>query len=513
MGTTQTLRPNANYSGAGAYSLVGGGSSVWGNVSDSSDSTRIQRTTSGDKTVTFTLGTYTLASNERVKRVRAAARVLFNAKPLGYAWGAYVYGGAMPGPGVERTRQAKNTSVATYYTDWADASVIGYAADDTMSQSAIDALLMRFTDYDSSALNYCHDVWVELDIIDQPTVTVNTPSTSTLRPTVEWVYADGDGDSQTKYRVKVFDAATYGGGGFDPETSTPAFDSGIMSGDVETYRDATQLLNGTTYKAYVAVAHDGGYTDYWSDWAASSAWTVSITACTTPTMTGIYSEGDGRVELSITGAAPPGGVTQTLRVERSTDGGTTWAPVRGYADAVFDSPYTPTVYDYEIPLGVSCAYRARAVGINATDDDVSSPWSATNTENPWVDGTWWLKCPLDPTLNTSGVWVLAQPEIAVEETIGVFRPIGSDRAVTVAGDLYGEDGSWQIRAGDTDDYQTMDAIAALVNTQNVLYVSDPFGGNRYVRIVSRARSVEGTGAYPRTVWQVSYVEVDAPAVT
>lgn len=511
MGTTQYLLPNGNKSGTGAYSLVGGGSTVHGNLSDSSDSTRVQRTTSGDKTAQLNLGTYTLAVDERVKRVRAAARVMFNAKPLFYSWGVYQSGYAYPA--TERTRQAKNTSVTTYYTDWVDGSAIAAGADPVPVQSDIDSLFMFIRDKESSSLNYFYDIWVELDIIDQPTVTVSPGSTSTLRPTITWVYADGDGDSQSLYRVKVFDSATYGGGGFDPETSTPAFDSDIMSGDVETYRDATQLANGTTYKAYVRVAHDGGYEDYWSDWAASSAWTVSITACTTPTMTGIYSEGDGRVELSITGAAPPGGVTQTLRVERSTDSGATWAPVRGYADAVFDSPYTPTVYDYEAPLGVSCAYRARALGVNATDDDTSSPWSATNTESPWVDGGWWLKCPLDPSLNASGVWVLAQPEISVDETIGVFRPIGADKALTVAGDLYGEDGSWQIRAGDTDDYQTIATIGALMRTQNVLFVSDPFGGNRYVRIVSRSRSVEGTGDYPRTVWQVSYVEVDAPAVT
>lgn len=504
MGTTQYLLPNGNKSGTGAYSLVGGGSSVHGNLSDSSDSTRVQKTTSGDKTATFNMGTYTLAADERVKRVRAAARVLFNAKPLFYEWGATA-GRTSFGA----YRQAKNTSVTTYYTEWVTPTGLAFGP---LQQSDVDASTMYIRDNNSSALNYFYDIWVELDIIDQPTATVSAGSTSTLRPTITWVYADGDGDSQTHYRVKVFDSATYGGGGFDPDTSTPAFDSGIVSGDDESYRDATQLANGTTYKAYVQVAHDGGSEPFWSDWAVSSAWTISITPCTTPTLTGIYSEADGRVELSVTGAAPPGGVTQTLRVERSTDGGTTWVAVRGYADAAFGSPYTPTVYDYEVPLGVACAYRARALGVNATDDDVSSAWSTTNTENPWTDGTWWLKCPLDPSLNIQGVWVLQGPDITVDETIAVYRPIGSTRAVTVAGDIGGEDGSWQVRAHDDDTATMIASIAALMTTQNVLYVSDPFGGNRYVRITSRTRTVEGTADYPRTVWQVSYVEVDQPAV-
>lgn len=510
MGTIQTIRPNGNYSGTSAYTLIGGGTTVHGNLSDNSDTTRVQRTVSGDKTAYLNLGTYTLPANNRVKSIRAAARILFNAKPLLCGWGAVTVAGSLFVL-TEKIRQSKNSAVQTFYTPWVGGNTAATAADRIMVQSEIDGLLIYIRDKNSSSTNYFYDVWVELDIIDRPTVTVTTPVTTTLRPDVAWTYADGNGDPQTHYEVKIFTAAVYGGGGFNPDTSVAAWESGETASSAGTVRVGTALANSTTHKAYVRVAHDGDLDPYWSAWTASAAFATSITACTTPTMTGVYSEPDGRVELSIVGAAPPGGTTQTLRVERSTDAGVTWTAVRGYTSATFGSPYTPTVYDYEAPLDVTSQYRARAVGVNAGGDDVSSPWSATNSETPWVTG-WWLKCPLDSSLNLADVWVLEGPDISVDETIAVFRPIGRDRAVTVAGDLGGQDGSWLIRAGDTDDYQTVDTVAALMTTQNVLYVQDPFGGNRYIRILSRSRTVEGTADFPRTVWSVTYVEVDQPAV-
>ena len=507
MGTVQTIRPNANRSGAADFTNTGGGS-LYGALSDSSDATYITKNNvEGVKTYAAELGTYTVAAGYKCKRARAALRVDGNNTTAKYTWR---YGSSAGSGWSGSSATSTSKDLATLYTAW-DTVLTSGASSTEFTQAVIDALNWSVDEWYKSTRSDFLDGWVELDIIDQPTVTVSAGATSTLKPTIAFTYADGDGDVQTKYRVKVFDSATYGGGGFDAETSTPVWDSGELTGTAASVAVATSLTNATTYKAYVKVAHDGGASDYWSAWTASSAWTTSVTTCTTPTVTGIYSEGDGRVELTVTGAAPPGGVTQTLRVERSTDGGTTWVAVRDWAGATFDTPYSETVYDYEAPLGQAVDYRARALGVNGSGEDLSSPWSATNTENPWVS-TWMLKCPVDPTLNVLDTWVLASPEITVEETIGVFRPIGASKAVTVAGDLYGEDGTWAVRAHDDDDQQSVAAVAAILTAQAVLYVSDPFGGNRYVRIISRSRSVEGTGDYPRTVWSVGYVEVDMPAV-
>lgn len=500
MGTVQTLRPNANVSGAGAFTLGGGGGTLHGTLSDSSDSTYAYRTTSGDKTAVLGLGTYTLAADERVKQIRAAVRVLFNASPVYYQWGTGTGGWV-----AVRTRTAKNSSVTTYYTDW-----VSLASE--LTQADVDGQQIYIRDNASSSSNRFYDVWAELDIIDQPTVTVSPGATSTLRPTIAFVYDDGDGDVQTLYRVKVFSAAQYGAGGFDPGTSTPTWDSGELSGTAASVVLDESLVKGTTYKAYVKVAHDGGYSPFWSDWAASTAWTISITPCTVPSIVGIYDAANGRVELTVTGAAPPGGVTQTLRVERSTDGGSTWEAVRGWAGATFDSPYSETVHDYEAPFG-AVDYRARAVGVNGTGDDVSSDWSATNTENVYVDSEWWLKCVDDPTLNLSGVRVLADPEASVTEQVAVFYPLGATKAVTVSTGMFGVEGTYTILAVDDDDTTHVAAVAALMAHEGVLLVASPFGETRYVRITTRSYIRRGTPDYPRVVWTVGWVEVARPAVT
>lgn len=509
MGTIQTLRPNANVTGAGAFTLGGGGSSVWGNLSDNNDSTYAYRTSSGDRTYLAELGTYTLGSTAMVKRVRAAARVLFNSKPL--EWSVWIGGSWTPYtlcPPL--TRKAKNTSNTTYYTPWYSPVLFSELRVTSMTQSDINGLRIGINDTNSSAQNYFRDIWVELDIIDQPTVTVSAGSTATLRPTIAFTYADGDGDPQTNYQVKVFSSAQYSAGGFNPATSTATWDSGELSGETAEVTLDVQLANSTTYKAYVRVAHEGASDPYWSLWASSAAWTTSVTTCTTPTVTGSYNEPDGRIELTVAGAAPPASTTQTLRVERTTDG-VNWTAVRGWADATFNTPYSETVYDYEIPLGVSCTYRARALGVTTAGYDVSSPWSSSTSIYPWVGG-WQLKCPLDPSLNVLDVQVLADPEVTIEETITVHRPLGADKAVTVAGDMYGYDGSYTIRAHDDDDTEQIEAITGLIRTQNVLYMSDPWGGNKYLRILSRSLVPSGTPGYPRHVWTVGYVEVDSPAV-
>lgn len=512
MGTIATLRPNANVSGGGAFVLGGGGSTVWGNLSDNNDATYIYRTASGDRSYVADLGTTLLPSTSKVKRVRAAARVLFNTKPvnwsmwIGASWTALTLCPVF-------TRKAKNTATTTYYTPWYSPQMFAQTGPE-MSSTDVNSLQMGIADRQSSAQALFRDIWVELDIIDQPTVTVSPGATTTLRPTIVWAYSDGDGDTQTHYRVKLFSSAQYSAGGFDPETSTPTWDSGEATGEVGSVKVDPPVTNGTTYKAYVKVAHEGplGSADpYWSAWAASTAWTPSVTPCTTPTVSAAYDEPAGRVEVTVTGAAPPAATTQTLRVERSTDGETTWQPVRGWASAAFGSPYTAAVHDYETPLGVDCAYRARVLGETTGGDDVSSAWSTSTTVYPWV-GAWQFKCPLEPSLNVLDVQVLADPEIQVEETISTHRPLGADKAVTVAGDLYGYDGSYTIRAHDDDTVEQVTAVRDLIRTQNVLYVSDPFGQNKYIRIVSRGLTPSGTPDYPRTVWTVGYVEVDMPAV-
>lgn len=96
----------------------------------------------------------------------------------------------------------------------------------------------------------------------RPTLTVTAPSpiagatvTTTLRPTITWNFT-GDTLGQTGYRVRIFpsgsaNADQYGHGSFNPETSTPVYDSNEVSSTATSHSLTTNLTNGTTYRAYV----------------------------------------------------------------------------------------------------------------------------------------------------------------------------------------------------------------------------------------------------------------------
>jgi hypothetical protein len=88
---------------------------------------------------------------------------------------------------------------------------------------------------------------------NRPTLTATGPTgtiTNTLRPTVAWTFT-GDGLSQYGYWVRVFTAAQYGAGGFIPESSTATAESGLVISSSNTWTINTNLVAGTTYRAYV----------------------------------------------------------------------------------------------------------------------------------------------------------------------------------------------------------------------------------------------------------------------
>ena len=101
---------------------------------------------------------------------------------------------------------------------------------------------------------------------DPPTVSPTSPSgtvTDTSYPTVQWDRTLADGAEQTHYEVKIFDEATYTGGGFSVNSSTPFWTSGVVQSDaLETIPDRP-LTNITTFRAYVRIAQTG---DQWSFW-------------------------------------------------------------------------------------------------------------------------------------------------------------------------------------------------------------------------------------------------------
>jgi hypothetical protein len=135
------------------------------------------------------------------------------------------------------------------------------------------------------------EAYVDVEVHDQPVVSAVTVTgaTTTTTPDVGWTYTTtDDSGGQTRYQVKVFTSAQYGVAGFDPATSPNTWDSGVLSGPGTTVTVGVNLLNGTTYKAYVRAARDwpGPAGPLWySAWAASSATAIALTPPPAPTIT------------------------------------------------------------------------------------------------------------------------------------------------------------------------------------------------------------------------------------
>jgi hypothetical protein len=122
------------------------------------------------------------------------------------------------------------------------------------------------------------------------------------------------------------------------------------------------------------------------------------------------------------------------------------------------------------------------------------------------DGTWWWKVPTVPALTVSAVPVLAGVGVEQQAQVGVFRPIGRDRAVVIEGGRGGWDGTYEVAISSDADWA---ALETLLEARATILVQDPFGYQKYVRLVSRNVTLLGTPDAPQRRVSVSYVEVDS----
>jgi len=100
---------------------------------------------------------------------------------------------------------------------------------------------------------------VDVTYNQAPTATGTGPNANVgaARPVFTWTYSDPEGDAQERFRIKVFSAAQYSAAGFDPNTATPAVDSGEIFSSATSWTCNTDLTNGVSYRAYVFVADVG----------------------------------------------------------------------------------------------------------------------------------------------------------------------------------------------------------------------------------------------------------------
>lgn len=501
---TQVLRPNGTISGASSFTLTGGGATAHATLNDNSDTTYLANATSGNATLIQDFGTYTLAANEIVRRVRVRVRTLtpttsgkVNVNIGTRQSGQNKYSAALAIRGLYAT-------ITTLAGGWLTTSPFG----GRWSQDDINDIRVLITDYKTGAdkANF-YEVYVDVDTSAEPTTTVSSPTgtiTTTSTPEVAFTYTDPDAtDEQAYYEVKMFNAAQYGAAGFEATISDAAYDSGAVDSIDQTHT-ITSYIPNATYRAYARVAKRISGTEFWSDWAYS-AFVLNVTRPTAPTVTATWTEATGVATVSVTGVYSSSFEYQYFEVMSSIDGGVTWDQVRNAYPAYPGVGVALAVSDYEITRGVTAQYRARSVGVVGTYV-ADSAWSSVASVAITSDGKFWIKAITDPTINYGAANVLNKLGITVEENLGVYRPIGRTLPIIVSGTIGGQDGQLEIVT--TTDAQ-WNAVYALSVHQYTLLLQEPTNVQKYVRFVSREWEEMQVGATKQRIIRIGYVEVDA----
>lgn len=502
--TVVTVRPDSTPTGAANFTIFGGAASINAALSDNNVATYVKKGVTGNGSVIVGFGTTSISSSVRVQQVRVRAQVLCPTSasrlvitPIVRIGGVNYVGAALTFTG--------SYAFAEYSGGYSSTAPDGAAWD----QTRIDGLRAQLADNASGAdLSTIYELFFDIDTTTQPTVTVASPTgtvTATTQPETSWTYADTDGTTQDYYQIRVFSAAQYTVGGFDPSLDTPVWDSGEVGSADNTATITEHLTDGTTYRAYVRVGKLVSGEVFYSNYQYSQ-FTVNVTPPTTPTLTGTYSSVSNAVNVAITGGSISGiADSQVIQVQRSDDAGSTWANVTGGSEVVLDGTLGATLTDYAAPRDVIVRYRARSIGTSG-DNLIASAFSSPISVTVTNDDTWWLKAVSDPTINKGGLRVGIGFDVAVSEQIGVFRPLGRRTAVTVSAGVLGDDGGLTIMTVGSAEF---DDAWALITHQGSLLLQSPEATQKYVRITERSYKRDGRLSNPLTTIQVKYVEVAA----
>jgi len=503
-----TVLANATVTGSGNFDNTGGAASFHAAVNDASDSTFISKKTSvsGIASVLYDFGTTTLTASQKVKRVRVRARIKTGSSATGKL-NVYLGSRIDNENYYHSPLQLRGTysSITTLTGAYQVAAPNGLA----WTQTDIDNLRVKVTEYqDSTDISEVYELFIDVDIVSEPTVSVTNPNgsiTTTASPEVIWTFTDTDGDTQSFYQIKVFTAAQYGAGGFDPETSTSTYDSGVI-GSADTNDVIGTLLANATYRAYMKVGKTVNNAPFYSDWAFSG-FVINNTLPTGPSLSAVYDNEENYATLTATGVAVSGGfASQVFEIYRSDDSGTTYALVRDGGDLTPSGSFIASVIDYEAPRDASAYYRVRSIATTSGGVEIPSAYSSVVQVYVVSDETWWFKAISSPSINIGSIRVLAQLDTNIEEPNTIFRPLGESRPIVVAGPIQGEDGIYQIKTLTETEW---DDFYPIIEHQGTLLVQDPQLNQKFIRVVGRTWAAESfqNGVIYRDI-ELAYVEVD-----
>lgn len=219
----------------------------------------------------------------------------------------------------------------------------GFSGLDAAISTAPTGLSLHLATTDDGAIRI-YEADVAVDYLAQPAVTVGQPTgtiTTTNLPEVAWLL-DLDSPAgraalpMAAYEVKVFNDAAYGAGGFDPDTSDPTTESGVKAAGIVTQTvlgpaatwQVEEPLPNDTYKAYVRVAQTVNGSQVWSDWDDGPAFTIDADLPHTPSIHAVGDGANARNAIAVSEGDDGDVASHYIIVERSTDGGETFEPIR-----------------------------------------------------------------------------------------------------------------------------------------------------------------------------------------
>jgi len=271
--TTTTLRPDSDVF-TPSWTPTGAGTN-WQCLSDSSDATYTANATAGYRQDSVGFGTFSLPAGNVVKSLQVRSRN----SGVGTASGGGMVFLTVPSYGQIGDYAWPVNSGAIVN----DSSALLTPLSSNLSQAQIDGMTVSFSSGPFSSNCRFYELYIDVvhaapPVTSAVTVTPSGTITTTRKPVIGWTFTQGsDGSTQTYFRVKIFTAAQYGAGGFDPATSANAYDSGDVNSAAASHTPSSFLVNGVTYKAYVLTYQTiSGVNQPAVAWAASAAFDIAI---------------------------------------------------------------------------------------------------------------------------------------------------------------------------------------------------------------------------------------------
>lgn len=498
--STHVLRPNGTIT-APAGGVTGAGGVAHTALNDDSDATYVS--SGADKVAgTYDMGTVTMATGSVTKTIAVEyrGRGVVDSTPMDAiipAISAYVTAPATLG-----------TTIAL---------VQGSPVAWTGTQAEIDALQVTLSVGVEALVGRYMEAYIRLVVAVRPVANITYPTgtpaiTTTNKPIFIWTHSAGsDGGSQSHFEVKVYTAAQYGAGGFDPDTSTPFYTSGITVGSATTHESGV-LTNSTTYRVYVRTAQLTNGTAQWSAWDFEG-FSISVTTADVSAITATPF-GDGRILVAVDRS---GSAWDFVEVQRSIDAGVAWSYVRG---GEYVNPATTTLFstggandfdinDWEVPNGTMVLYRARATRI-LSGLPITGAWVQTAAAVAWASPAVWLKAPDEPALNRT-VEFRVVPSAEFTRRQGPIQVLNRVNPVVISDVLSGGAGTLTFQ---TDNDAEMRDLFALLRKPVLLLHPTPGWAipAQYIAPGNVNQSpLSSRLVLPIRLFDVGYHQVDAPA--